>query len=161
MSVPCGIFSHYLKLPLCVLKFQNPSNAPPLWLKQRALKTWGEPPLCIIPLRALSLSLSYPSCPSMGFNSCSQPPFLLSMRNLSAIGLFKILLNFEEAEWPLDDQNALLASCGGEHACVSVACMYKKKKKSFSLKRAEKGSVTSMKVNDASFPCPPPTPSHM
>lgn len=28
MSVPCGIFSHYLKLLLCVLKFQNPSNAP-------------------------------------------------------------------------------------------------------------------------------------
>lgn len=58
------------------------------------------------------------------------------MRNLHDVGLFKILLNFEEAEWPLDDQNALLASCR-EHACVSVACMYKKKKKLFSEKSGE------------------------
>ena len=31
---------------------------------------------------------------------------------------FLILLNFEEAEWPVDDQNALSASCR-ERACVS------------------------------------------
>lgn len=29
-------------------------------------------------------------------------------------------------------------------------------KKGFSLKREEKGSATSMRVDDASFPCPPP-----
>ena len=31
---------------------------------------------------------------------------------------FLILFNFEEAEWPVDDQNALSASCR-ERACVS------------------------------------------
>lgn len=73
--------------------------------------------------------------------------------------MFKIVLNFEEAEWPIDDQNASLASCR-EHACVSDSGVHVLKQKSFSLKRAEKGSVTSMKVNDASFPCPPSAPSH-
>lgn len=58
----------------------------------------------------------------------SQPPFHLSMRNIGYVGLIKILLNFEEAEWPLGDQNALLASCR-EDACVSAACMYKKKRR--------------------------------
>lgn len=42
-------------------------------------------------------------------------------------------------------------------ACVSVVCMYKK---GFSLKRDEKGSATSMRVDDAPFPCPPSAPSH-
>ncbi|ELW64573.1 hypothetical protein TREES_T100001525 [Tupaia chinensis] len=35
--------------------------------------------------------------------------------------IFLILLNSEEAEWPIDDQNALLASCR-ERACVSNEC---------------------------------------
>lgn len=73
--------------------------------------------------------------------------------------MFKIVLNFEEAEWPTDDQNASMASCR-EHACVRESGVHVLKQKSFSLKRAEKGSVTSMKVNDASFLCPPPAPSH-
>lgn len=55
-----------------------------------------------------------------------QPPFHLSMRKIGYVGLLKILLNFEKAEWPLDDQNALLASYR-EHARVNVACMYKKR----------------------------------
>lgn len=48
------------------------------------------------------------------------------MRKIGYVGLLKILLNFEKAEWPLDDQNALLASYR-EHARVNVACMYKKR----------------------------------
>jgi len=63
--------------------------------------------------------------------------------------------------WPKCFVGFLQGACMREW--VRCACIKKKKKrkKSFSLKRAEKGSVTSMKVNDASFPCPPSAPSHV
>jgi hypothetical protein len=40
------------------------------------------------------------------------------------------------------------------HACVSAVCMYKKRL-FFFLKRDEKGSATSRRVDDASFPSAP------
>ena len=61
--------------------------------------------------------------------------------------------------WPKCFVGFLQGACMREW--VRCACIKKKKKKSFSLKRAEKGSVTSMKVNDASFPCPPSAPWYL
>lgn len=134
MSVPCGIFSHYLKLLLCVLKFQNPSNALPLWApKQKTKKKYRKPLVSITFLHTPAFSL-HPSSPYMFLNTSPKPPFHLPMQvhELPAEGDWRcravlILLNSEEAEWPLHDQNALLAShremC--MRAWVRCACIKK------------------------------------
>lgn len=127
MSVPCGIFSHYLKLLLCVLKFQNPSNALPLWAwKQKTpkKKKYRKALVSITFLHTPAFS-PHPSSPYMFFNTSPKPPFHLPMQvhELPAEEDWRcravlILLNSEGAEWPIHDQNALSASCR-ECACVS------------------------------------------
>lgn len=166
MSVPCGIFSHYLKLLLCVLKFQNPSNALPLWPKTKRLPKYGETLICIIFLLACFLSLSYPSYTYLCFNASPSLLFICLCGYISHcwgisemsgfFNLTQLWRSWVAYRWP----KCFVGFLEGARKCEWVwrACI--KKKKSFSLKRAEKGSVTSMKVNDASFPCPPPAPSH-
>ena len=74
--------------------------------------------------------------------------------------LMQLWRSWVACRWPKCFVGFLQGACMCEWAqCTCIK--KKKKKKSFSLKRAEKGSVTSMKVNDASFPCPPSAPSHM
>lgn len=71
-----------------------------------------------------------------------------------------ILLNSEEAEWPIHDQKALLAS--HRETCTHEGVWCARIKKGFSLKRDEKGNATSMRVDDASFSLPTPSPvSHV
>ena len=72
--------------------------------------------------------------------------------------LIQLWRSWVACRWPKCFVGFLQGACMREW--VRCACI-KKEKKSFSLERAEKGSVTSMKVNDASFPCPPSAPSHM
>lgn len=125
-------------------------------------KKYRKPLVSITFLHTPAFSL-HPSSPYMFFNTSPKPPFHLPMQvhELPAEGDWRcravlILLNSEEAEWPLHDQNALLAShremC--MRAWVRCACI-KKGSFFFFLKRDEKGSATSRRVDDASFPSAP------
>lgn len=79
-------------------------------------KKYRKPLVSITFLHTPAFSL-HPSSPYMFFNTSPKPPFHLPMQvhELPAEGDWRcravlILLNSEEAEWPLHDQNALLAS---------------------------------------------------
>lgn len=142
MSLPCGIFSHYLKLLLCVLKFQNPSKAPTTMGTEtkdsKKKKKYNKALVSIKFLHTPAFS-PHPSSPYMFFNASPKPPFHLPMQvqELPAEEDWRcravlILRNSEGAEWPLHDQNALSAS-RRDCACVSECGVhvFKKKKRLF------------------------------
>lgn len=136
MSVPCGIFSHYLKLLLCVLKFQNPSNAPPLWPETKRLGKYGETLIYIIFLLALSLPIHH-------IHTCFlihlQHLFHLSMqvrkpllRNIGDVRLFlnptQLWRSWVAYRWPKCFVGFLHRACICEwvwRACIKKAFLWK------------------------------------